>query len=287
MKSLLHQKTSCTSVLSGLMLVGWHLLLIPLSILGYLSIFPSLTLGSVFCYFLVVLFIGSRMRAVGNVIHECSHRTFVPSKLANEQIGKGLCLLQFSCFQSYRKDHMAHHRHLGHSDKDPDFKAYLSIRKRLPSCLLKRRKGVRYYILYASCSPVNWFHTFTQSLSVKGNLFFHIPYLILLCVLANVIGWGVFFGFFVIPFLSSYQALKVFSDMMDHDDVYFFPDIRYKSNNHTFSVLILNWLFFPRNDAYHLVHHLFPRMPVTEFDRLHRKLIQENKFYAKRDHTIF
>lgn len=286
MKFLVHRKTSCISVLSGLMLVGWHLLLIPFSIWGYLTLFPSLTFGSVFCYFLVVFFIGTRMRAVGNVIHECSHRTFVPSKAANDLIGQWLCWIQFSCFHRYRKDHMAHHRYLGHPKKDPDFQAYVQIRKSLPSCLLKRQNGVRFYILYACCSPLNWFKTCRQSLCLKGNLFFHIPYVMLLCLLSYAIGLQIFFGFFIIPFFSSYQALKIFSDMMDHDDVYFFPDMRYKSNNHTFSVSILNWLFFPRNDAYHLVHHLCPREPVSAFGHLHRKLLQENEFYSKRNHTI-
>lgn len=288
MKSLLSKKTACSSAFSGVLLILQHIFLIFLSSVCSFYFFPLAGAWSLLFYLVVVFFIGSRMRALGNIVHECAHNAFVPLKSSNAIIGKILCQMEFSCFETYRKDHFSHHRYLGNHEKDPDFKTYLEIKSSIPGFLLNTDRGeVRWYIFYAACLPLNWFKMLRKAVYIqRSELIFHLIYLLFLIIFSVVVGYQFFFCFFVVPFLSSYQALKIFSDMMDHDVVYFFPDMRYKSCNHAFSVSILNWVFFPRNDAYHLVHHLFPKEPTTVFPQLHQKLLKDDDIYSKQKHVI-
>jgi fatty acid desaturase len=41
---------------------------------------------------------------------------------------------------------------------------------------------------------------------------------------------------------------------------------------------VLRFFLFPRNDCYHLIHHLFPGVPVNHFDRCHEELLQDPKY---------
>jgi fatty acid desaturase len=75
--------------------------------------------------------------------------------------------------------------------------------------------------------------------------------------------------------------MKIFSDILDHA----FSDE--KTQNHFFKIKILNLIFFPRNDAYHLVHHLFPRAPVCEFKKIHEQLLLQQNEYGKLKHKLF
>lgn len=37
-------------------------------------------------------------------------------------------------------------------------------------------------------------------------------------------------------------------------------------------------MFFPRNDSYHLVHHLFPGVPVSHFHFCHERLMEDRNY---------
>ncbi|MBX9702963.1 MAG: fatty acid desaturase, partial [Silvanigrellaceae bacterium] len=111
-------------------------------------------------------------------------------------------------------------------------------------------------------------------------------YYIFLFFLLSFIGLKLFLIFIVIPFISSYQFLKLFSDIIDHYPLFINKEDNYKTSNHLFSIPLLNTIIFPRNDAYHLIHHLYPRIPTCEFKKLHRILLQE-KPYAEKKHSIF
>lgn len=298
MKFPVRSKAACASSLSGAFVVATHVFLIFACIFCHTYFFSNMSFVSCLSSICIIIFIGTRMRALGNIVHECSHGTFVPSKRANEWIGHLLCLLEFSCFTKYKTSHLLHHRYLGNPIKDDDFKNYRIILSKLPQFFSRRnclntpldpshKKSTRWYILYATLWPGNWLRACLKSICFGKLWYLKIIYCVLLVPICTLLGYKLFILFLVIPFFTSYQALKIFSDMMDHDNVYFFPDMRYRSCNHYFSIKILNWIFFPRNDGYHLVHHLFPKEPTTAFENLHQMLLERDSFYSKHQHLIF
>ena len=73
----------------------------------------------------VVLFLGTRMRGLNNIIHECSHATFSVERADNAKIGKVCAALLFNSFTAYRDEHLSHHAHLGDYDHDMDLQLSL------------------------------------------------------------------------------------------------------------------------------------------------------------------
>jgi fatty acid desaturase len=43
----------------------------------------------------------------------------------------------------------------------------------------------------------------------------------------------------------------------------------------------IRWLFFPRNDCYHLVHHLFPQVPARHLDVAHAELSKDPAYNSQ------
>lgn len=41
---------------------------------------------------------------------------------------------------------------------------------------------------------------------------------------------------------------------------------------------LLRLVIFPRNDCYHLIHHLYPTLPVRYFDDVHSALLSDVEY---------
>lgn len=48
---------------------------------------------------------------------------------------------------------------------------------------------------------------------------------------------------------------------------------------------VVRWLFFPRNDCFHLVHHLFPHIPARHLEDSHEALL-DDELYVSHDNAI-
>ncbi|NBX17762.1 MAG: fatty acid desaturase [Proteobacteria bacterium] len=230
-----------------------------------------------------VLWIGTRMRALGNMMHECSHGIFVCPPAANTALGHLLAALDLSSFAEYSKQHSSHHAHLGDPDKDLDYRSRFF--------LLKKRKSVTsvltVIILSAALVPL-WLKILRPVLLDR-----HAP---LWSNLLRFVFWGAaafacfnpqisFFAiiYVIVPYLTTYQWMKLFSDACDHLFLTEEMHTNDRSRNHLFKLPVLNLIFFPRNDGYHLLHHLFPSLPTHNYPETHSRLLQ-NRWYASRVH---
>ncbi len=232
-------------------------------------------------YIIAAVFLGTRLRALGNIMHECSHGIFIKSKKLNLFFGHLMAILLFDCFDKYKKDHFAHHAYLGDSRKDPDCKHYHKIR-------------IHYFsndtsnILLSIISPYNWYlglrSTFIFGSCYTTIFIFKLVYLILLIVLA-IFKFKLVFYFYFVPYLTTYQLFKIFSDIVDHDYLYSAPQLKDRSRNHIFKSSFLNWLIFPRNDCYHLVHHLYPKLQISQYPIYHKRLMEKNVSYLQKNHS--
>lgn len=269
----------------GFFIISWQIFLIILPIL----IFKILAFQNIITYFLfvffAVFFIGTRMRALGNIIHECCHATFVPNRNVNSFIGHLLCILEFSCFDTYRRDHFSHHRYLGDPVRDQDFK----VRRNIGICD-KKALNIKSF-MFILFKPMNWFIILKSSISFyyKNKKFYvyRFLYVLFLGLFCYFIGFKEFLFFIVLPFITSYQFMKIFSDLLDHGGSYFNENHDLKTRNHCFSFPPLNWLLFPRSDCFHLVHHLYPTLPTTKLLEKHKILSRQKESYGKRKHCIF
>jgi fatty acid desaturase len=229
-----------TSAFEGLAALSWQLFLLASS-----AVFASMVssriedisiVHSVMLYGITTLFIGSRFRALGNMLHECSHGTFVRGPKLNMILGHLLAFIDFTDFEVYRREHMSHHRHIGDPVLDLDF--------------INRSE---------------------LSLLLSAHFIF---------------GWSNFLMFYIIPYVTVYQIFRYWSDAFDHAGITDSQQDFHRTRNHLFGWQWLNLLVFPRNDQYHLVHHLFPGLPTKAFPQAHLKLMEAEPEYAKRDHNF-
>ena len=227
-------------------------------------------------YFIVIFYIGTRMRALGNIIHECSHRIFTENKKWDLFLGRVLASLHFSSFREYQHAHFSHHRFTGDQEKDEDAKSRYCIGI-FSSFSLKKT-------LLKSLSPLNWsrieqyqIFDFREPFWVNGIRLLYLHFFLFFSISSLS-----FFLFITIPFLTSYPFMKIFSDLMDHGGLLHKKAIFARSRNHFFKIKYLNLLLFPRNDGYHLLHHLYPQLPVRKYKEKHDTIINHDYSYQER-----
>lgn len=229
----------------------------------------------------VALFvIGSRFRAIGNMVHETCHRTLVRGARANLILGHLLSFVDFTDYETYCSEHASHHRYLGDPVRDRDFRP----RKRL----------------FDARGPALWKHV------LRPLLLLHVPSYVdpviyrvadprwvrgarvaylasLLALGAFVIGWDQLVLYYLVPYLTTYQMFRYWSDAADHAGIMEQRDPFDRARNH--DLPLLNWLVFPHNDQFHLVHHLYPAVPTTNLPIVHRLLMADAE-YAARHHAL-
>ncbi|MBM3382358.1 MAG: hypothetical protein FJY29_07945 [Betaproteobacteria bacterium] len=272
---------------AGLFSVLWNIFLAALCALlceQLVLIFPesALVLRS-----LAVIFIGTRWRALGNMMHECAHGIFVEKALDNTFFGYLISAIELSDFQEYVKQHVSHHAYLGHPERDLDYKSRrIFLDSRRPYFL----QISRILCLCAALVPL-WLQTFrpvawSRSCPRWCNNLRAVLLGVLLFALLIPATQLYIALYLVLPYITTYQWMKIFSDSADHLFLYGKEDLLERSRNHLLPSAFLNWLLFPRNDAYHLLHHLFPSLPTHHYPRAHSILLQHPWYRNRKHHFI-
>lgn len=235
-------------------------------------------------YPLVAFFIATRFRALGNMLHEACHGMFVRGKRVNRAFGHALAILDLTALEPYTREHFTHHQHLGDPVKDLDFVSRRKFGFAEPTKHFTRRHLLRPLllihlptfvrpVLFSRTDP--WPVTLCRWAFVAG----------MLSLAQWVVGWKAFALFYVLPYFAAYQVIRYWSDAVDHAGVIGEADEFHRSRNHIFRWGLLNRVIFPRNDQYHLTHHLFPAVPTTAQGRVHALLLKDPE-YADRPHAF-
>ena len=239
-------------------------------------------MAAVIAYPAAVVVIATRMRALGNLLHECSHRTLVRDARINRSLGNVLSFLLFTDFATYTEEHLSHHRYLGDPVRDRDFATRRALFARLGPfgpAYVRAALLLRFLPLYLR--PVAWSKRDSALVRLA-----RIGFLVGLAALAHeVISWTALGAFYLVPYATAYQALCFWSDATDHAGAMSAADELGRSRNHLYDAAWLNWLVFPRNDQYHLVHHIFPSVTTRNLPRVHAMLLADPG-YASMGHHL-
>lgn len=263
--------------LAALIVAGYVLQLIAAIAAGYWMMQYPLSLMTGSGLALVVLFIGTRLRGFNNIVHECSHFTFTERREDNVLFGRICASLVLGCFKDYRDEHMTHHAHLGDYEHDLDLQGIQAYRLEEP---LTPRTILRHAV-----TPILGLHLphyLGVNLSARDGAGYRalkigligaaVVYLALDPLAALLFVW--------VPYLWVYTAINYWTDCIDHGGLVGAEDELDASRN----VLVprqVRVLLFPRNDCYHLIHHLFPQVPSHHFDACHRELLANPEYRAR------
>lgn len=205
---------------------------------------------------LAIVLIGNRQRALGNILHDAGHRNLSRNPRVNDLIaGLFVAPFVFASLAQYRATHYRHHQALGEAGRDPDilpcpqslawWATYLrnlaswpAWRGSLLGDLVNAAAGFgcRAYI-------VAWWTTLVSAVSLIAS-----PTVALACL-----------GLWLLSRATVFHAITTFREMCDHVGLQ--PGGIFSFTRDVACHCIWRLLIHPRNNGYHLTHHLCPAVP--------------------------
>lgn len=232
---------------------------IPYIFVVVVSIVPALFLVRVFIMF-----------------HDCTHKSFVTSNKAMIVLGHIFGILTFTPFFKWQRDHIIHHRTVGHLEKRGIGDVWMMTTDEYEQASFFGKLGYRLYrnpfilffigpiflFLVGQRFPTTntkkvWISTMITNLGILG------------IILAVTFTIGIQYYLLIqlpIIFFASISGVWLFYIQHQYEDVYWERSMRWKAMDAALEgasvyrlPLVLEW--FTGAIGYHNVHHLNPRVP--------------------------
>lgn len=225
---------------------------------------------------LAVFVIGNRQYAAYSLLHDGIHFLLHPDRRKNEFMARWLLAVPLGIpLKKMRKNHLNHHRHLGH-DSDPETLHLSYPEFRFPMSLWSFMK-----ITLLDLSGLNWMRyrlkaSFQNFKAGDYKLFFTgvLPFIISALLISFPAGIYFFF-LWVFPLISVFQWLSRIRLSTEH---FLLADHNSFGTRTMKTGKMESILFSPGNLGYHTEHHLFPQVPAHRLPELHRLLMKENAY---------
>jgi fatty acid desaturase len=169
---------------------------------------------------------------------------------------------------------MTHHINLGSYALDLDLK-----NKKVINIEAKLTKGAT---LRHILTPILGSH-FRRSMGINVSLIDKFPIFILkLILVTGALLFTLFVSiaallFLVLPYIWIYTAINDWTDCIDHGGLLNAEDDLSKSRNLVLPLWI-RVIIFPRNDCFHLVHHLFPAVLMRYLEYCNLTLVGNHEY---------
>lgn len=255
------------------------------------QITPMVQIGlSVLAYLVACIIIARQLRGLEIMVHDASHLTWVRSRpklnhfLADIFVGAPV----LSSVKAYWKSHRIHHGQYG-SHKDPCRMRFasmgvndidLSTHWKIARAVVAWLPGYNaaYYREIGSQSIIQWaifigWHSCVLVLPLAIFLTHGVGFELKVGIAMAVFGWVIFW---VLPAMVFLPVIRSIAETEEHD---------YEAGDTEFETTFTNdgWLhrllIHPKNDAYHVIHHLFPNIPEAEHHWVHALLMEHDEKY--------
>lgn len=256
--------------------------LIVLAALGSWVLFQiyGLSIGTVAGYLVACFVIGSRQKGLENLMHEGTHYNLSPDRTWNDRIAVWLVGAWMTPGWSpalERPEHVgSHHENFGVRGRDEEFFGYQRLGLgRLPAASLL--EGAR--LIFMSFARTTWWrihgiaHSFgPTSIVVAVAAAVALYYTRLLLPLS---------AYWVVPYLFVYLPMRFLAEVSEHMALGHGSEFATTRNK-------LGWfqryVMHPHGDGFHLVHHLYPRIPHQNLPRAHRLLMRDARYRQEGNH---
>ncbi|MBQ0933572.1 fatty acid desaturase [Ideonella sp. 4Y16] len=225
-----------------------------------------------------LLMLGNRQRALGNLLHDAAHRNFSRNRRVNDLVTRALIApLLFQSLSRYRELHFRHHQGLGAAGTDPDL---------IPIPPEKAGSWVRAVTLnifsLRAWLGSTWGHLIDGAVPLWRRMYVLAWWAALMAVLAAAVGAQAtvaMLALWLAARATTFHVITTFREMCDHHGLTpggvfsFTRDIR--------AAGLWSLLFHPRNNAYHLTHHLLPAVPYYRLPEAQRVFSALPEYRAK------
>lgn len=233
-----------------------------------------------FAYLVALVLIGSRLHALGVLMHECVHYRAFRSRKLNMVVAVVLGWLILTSAEGYRDHHLAHHRHLN-TPEDPDWVRKLPKRE---FDYPKTNVGVVRSLLYqlSGIGVVRLFLDIQTSARFKrgsrrNRLLRLCGYLAVLALCGATGTLDKLALYWLVPMLTTFPVLFYVRSVAEHHGNLAY-DHAYTNSRTTIASAWERFLFLPHHVGCHLEHHLYPHVPFYRLPDLHRLLMQRSDY---------
>ncbi len=230
-------------------------------------------------YAIAVLIVGSRINALGGLMHDAAHYRAYENRSLNDFIGEVIALPTTTSMAGYRNSHFAHHRELN-SEKDPDWTRNVGLEEfefpTSPSNVLKH--VVQYLSGLKVKTALGGFHKNGETRDIpaainRARLFF---FAALLAASIALGFWKLILLYWIVPLATVFLAIRYIRNVAEH---YAVEHEHVLNESRTVIAPFWElWLIAPWGLNYHLEHHLFPGVPCFRLAELHRLLMTRDPF---------
>ncbi|MBS3997411.1 MAG: fatty acid desaturase [Hydrogenophaga sp.] len=227
---------------------------------------------------LAVLVIGNRQRALGNVLHDAGHGNLWRNRVGNDTVAQLLVApLLFASLTRYRVTHFQHHARLGDAASDPDFLHHTRLPERAWLTTY-----ARFVLSWRSWLGSLGGHLFDPAVHAASKSYIVVWWASLLGLLWWFAGRDFAVTFSVVWLVAratAFHIITTFREMCDHfglqpGGVFSFTR---DMHCHGFWRVVIH----PRNNGYHLTHHLLPAVPYYHLPAAH-EVLQQTALYRDR-----
>jgi fatty acid desaturase len=253
-----------------------------------ITIAASVWLSHPIAYVAAVFIIGGRMHALGILIHEFAHYRFISNKAASEWVGDIFLAWPLgTTVDSYRKNHLAHHRYTN-TDQDPDWVVKVGSQHfTFPQKWQYALANVVGYLV--TINSIRDMRSILARLNKESD---QIPrpyklkrlafYVAVLSVIGLTGSWLGLLMYWIVPYFTVFLLFLYLRSVAEH-----FGSMDYEhelgSSRTVYPHLWEKAFFAPHNVNYHLDHHLYPSVPFYNLPQLHALLL-ENPQYRENAH---
>ena len=257
-------------------------LLVGANLLPTLPIGAAIVLGVV-----IVALLGTRMNALGVVVHEGSHGLLAKSRSANDNLTNwAAAFWSINSVEEYRPTHRLHHRYLG-TKQDPDRFFYLVPAKRgaLAKLLAEDLLGVTAFrrattrlagTSQESDAPAG---LLAKPRLLVGKAVTQVIVLGQFIVFQGVLRGLLFYGvFWLIPIVCLFPMIVRLKTVTEHYDARLhYPKVVTWTARSSMAGFLQNHIIGARMQ-YHFEHHVLPTIPFPGLKKVHAELNDRGLF---------
>lgn len=253
--------------INAIILIGEWTIIIGLIIANSFDLHWSLQLLSVFI-------IGTRVHALGILMHEASHYNLFTHKAINEWLVKiFISLPTLVSLEGYRKTHELHHDY-SQTDKDPTYtrklgKVFFDFPKRshwqFAKELLQILLGYGAFMALADLKRNQSTKQKKDPLFLAITLVFYASLFAILIKTSNLI---LFAKFWLLPNMTVLPLVNYWRTVTEHSAL---PELSNTNVRTVFYNPLLAWLITPYNINLHTEHHNRPAVKWYDLDKIYQK----------------
>ena len=227
---------------------------------------------------LALCLIANRQRALGNILHDAGHRNLWRDCQINDSLAHALVApFLFASLADYRAAHFKHHLALGDGVSDPDF---LPIPDHPPQ---HWRTSYQRNV----CSWPAWLssvagHLAARDVPASAKLFIVAWWCIVVALMVFFTGHVftlTFVALWLVARATLFHLITTYREMCDHFGLR--PGGIFSFTRDMACHSFWRHVIHPRNNGYHLTHHLLPAVPYYRLPQAHRLFRQMPVYRAR------